>query len=338
MSRTPHKTAEISVIPGDATPAHAIILTGELQANAVEQDMISMAMQDIGSMRALDFIGKISARASVEIYLRQKKTKAYRAINHLNADGKTEKISDLDTFCELYLGKTARTIRDQAANYHLLGPDLFEVSERLGFRGKDYTALKALPADDQEVIKQAMSPEADRDQVIDLLQEMAARHASEKAALTAEATEAKETAEARDQVVKSKEAKITTLEEANHKLKRRIEKMTPDEVGQQLRDEVGQFAFAAEAEILGNLRAGFQALADHGDANNCTHENFMSGCLAQIEGALLTVRGEFNVKAKPDADPVPDWIKDTRPAEEIVQEALGPQIADFNARMQAAGK
>lgn len=330
MPRKPHTTAEIHAEPGQLPESHAVTLAEHAELKALEQDQFAMAMQDIGALRALDFIRKISGRAQVEIYLKQKKTKAYMSV----PNGTGGNFSSLDEFCEAYLGETGRSIRNKVANYHLLGPELFEVSERLGFKGKDYTVLKALPAEDQEVIKQAMQSD-DRDQVIDLLQEMAARHASEKGALIAEATEAKETAEARDQVVKAKEAKITQQEETIHKLKRRIETATPDQVAEQLRDEVGQFAFGAEAQILGSLRAGFQALTEHADANGITHENFMSGCLAQIEAALITVRAEFGLKAKPDADPVPDWVRDERPAEEIVQEALGDKLTQFNRRMAA---
>lgn len=229
MSRIPHKTAEINVIPGDVTPAHATMLAGELQANTVEQDMISMAMQDIGSLRALDFIRKISGRAQVEIYLRQVKTKAYKSVSYTNAEGETEKFPDIDTFCSAYLGESGRSLRSKAVNYHLLGAELFEVSERLGFKGKDYAALKALPAEDQEVIKQAMDPEVGRDQLIDLMQELAARHASEKAALSAKATEALETAASRDDVIGAKQAQISKLEVNLASAKRRQANFTDEE-------------------------------------------------------------------------------------------------------------
>ena len=98
-----------------------------------------------------------------------------------------------------------------ATDYHLLGGDLYEAAERIGFRNQDYRALKALPADDQEIIKQAMQA-GDHDTVIGLLHDMALSHASEKAALQGEATEAKETAEARDQVIRAKEETISKLE------------------------------------------------------------------------------------------------------------------------------
>lgn len=337
MPRTPHDPIEPEVLPGDV-PGHAVTLAEEQAATDLDREAAFEAARALGQIESAQFSARVQEKVMVDVFLKLKKNKAYRSIKYRDDAGNLRRCADLEEFCTRFLGASYRKVKELADNYHLVGAELFEQSERLGFKRNDYRDLKAMPADDQEVIKQAMSADADRDTILGLMQELAARHASEKAALTAKATEAEETAAARDQVVKAKETKITQLEEANHKLKRRVEAATADEVGQQLRDEVGQFAFGAEAQILGNLRAGFQALADHAEANGVTHENFMSGCLAQIEGALLTIREEFYVKAKPDSDPVPDWIKDTRPIEEIESEMLGPQIADFNARMAAAGK
>ncbi len=336
MPRTPHTPAEIHAAPGPLPESHAITLAEERAAKAIESDMAFEAARMLGQIEALEFSRNISDLTQVQIFLNLKKNKAYRAISYEDADGNRKRISDLDEFCERFMGKSSRRMRQLAEQYHLLGAELYEQAQRIGFRTQDYTALKALPADDQEVIKQAIETD-DRDTILSLMQELAAKHQSEKAALQAEATEAKETAEARDQVVKAKEAKISQQEETIHKLKRRIETATPDQIGEQLREEVSQFAFGAEAQILGNLRQGFAALQEHADTHGMTHENFMSGCLAQIEAAVATVRAEFGVKARPDADPVPDWVKDERPADEIVNEALGDELADFNRRMAANG-
>lgn len=331
MPRIAHKPAEILATPGPIPSGHALTLAEEKETKAIESDMAFEAARMLGQIEALQFTRDIADLTLVRIFLKLKENKAYRALTVKSDDGKARRVADLDEFCEHFLGKSARRMQELASNYHLLGPQLYETAESIGFRAQDYRALKALPADDQAVIKQAMQSD-DRNQVIGLLQEMAARHASEKAALQAEATEAKETAEARDQVVRAKEAKITQLEEANHKLKHRIAKATPDQVGEQLREEVSQFAFGAEAQILGSLRAGFQALTEHADANSVTHENFMSGCLAQIEAALLAVREEFGVKAKPDAENRPGWVDDERDPSVVVDAALGDDLKKFKAR------
>lgn len=211
MARTPHKPAQILPEPSTVAEAHALTLAEDTQAQDIERDMEHLAMRSLGRLEALEFSETVAARARVEVFLELKRSKAYRAIEYRDADGNRKRISDLDEFCERYLGKSSRRLRQMAEDYHLLGGDLYEAAERIGFRNQDYRALKALPAEDQEVIKQAMQSD-DRGQVIDLLQEMAARHASEKEALIAEATEAKETAAARDDVIRRKETKISELE------------------------------------------------------------------------------------------------------------------------------
>lgn len=336
MPRKSHAPAEIHAEPGALPAAHALTLADERETNDIEREAAFEAARMLGQIESAQFSARVQEKVIVEIFLRLKKNKAYRAIKLRDESGNLRGCADLEEFCTHFLGASYRKVKELTDNYHLIGPDLYEQAEKIGFRREDYRAFKALPADDQDVIREAMQAD-DRDTVIDLLQEMAARHASEKAALTAEATEAKETAEARDQVVRAKEAKISQLEEANTKLKRRIQTATPDQAGEQLREEVSQFAFGAEAQILGNLRAGFQALAEHADEHGVTHENFMSGCMAQIEAALRSVREEFNVKAAPDADEVPGWVKDDRPADDIVRGALGAEIADFQARTGTQG-
>lgn len=43
-----------------------------------------------------------------------------------------------------------------ADNLNLLGPELYEQAEKIGFKARDYQALKALPSDEQEIVKQAL--------------------------------------------------------------------------------------------------------------------------------------------------------------------------------------
>lgn len=210
MSRKPHDPIEPEVLPG-AVPGHAITLREEAEVKATDIEMTGIAMRALGRMEALEFSATVADRARVEVYLELKQNKAYRALTIKDSDGNRRRVADLEEFCDHFLGKSAKRIREMAANYHLVGAELYEVSERIGFRNQDYRALKALPADDQEVIKQAIETD-DRDTILSLMQELAAKHQSEKAALQAEAKEARETAAARDDVIKAKEDTISKLE------------------------------------------------------------------------------------------------------------------------------
>lgn len=109
--------------------------------------------------------------------------------------------------------------------------------------------------------------------------------------------------------VSVKEVETERLTKELTKAKKHVESLTPDELGAELREEVAQLAFNAEAAILGNLTMGFAKLEEHAVENNCTHEEFMSGCLFSIERALVSLRNRFSVKAEPDGDERPDWTR-----------------------------
>lgn len=303
MPRKAHSPAEIHAEPGPIPAGHALTLAEEQETKDLEREAAFEAAKTIGQIEALLFSATVAEKAIVETFLKLKENKAYRSIQFRDADGNLRRVADLGEFCERFLKKSYRRVQEMASNYHLIGADLYETAEQIGFRQKDYTALKALPADDQAIIKQAIAAD-DRDQVIDLLQEMAARHASEKAALQAEATEAKDTAEARDQVVRKKEQRLNELEEENHKLKRRVQTTTPDEEALEVRNEADRIAFEAEHAVSANLRKAFDHLAEFGGQ----HSEFMLGLITQIELACDVLRADFGLlKAGPDGDSTPVW-------------------------------
>ncbi|MDZ7655591.1 MAG: hypothetical protein U0997_06570 [Sulfurimicrobium sp.] len=121
--------------------------------------------------------------------------------------------------------------------------------------------------------------------------------------------EAKENETAKDRLLADKNSKIDDLATKLETRQQKIKPADPDEEGAQLRDEVGRFGYAAEVAIRGDLFRGFTALAEHADKHDCTHEEFMSGCLAQIERALLELRNRFYVKDEPDGQEKPDWVR-----------------------------
>jgi hypothetical protein len=134
----------------------------------------------------------------------------------------------------------------------------------------------------------------------------------------------------RDDQIAAKNRKIDELDGQINKGKKRIQTADADVEAKQLREEVHLFAFEAEATILGKLTPGFEALAAHAEANDCAHEEFMAGCLCQIERALLSLRSRFNVKATPDGDEIPYHIKH--------QEELEAQAAANIAQLRANRK
>lgn len=310
MSRTPHNPAELGDTAGPMPAGHAITVAGEQETADLEREAAFEAARALGQIESAQFSARVQEKVIVDIFLKLKKNKAYRAIKYRDEAGNLRKCADLEEFCRHFLGASYRKVKEMADNYHLVGAELFEQAERLGFKRNDYRDLKALPADDQEAIKAAMQTD-DRDQILGLMQELATRHASEKTALTAKAKEAEDTAAARDTIIQNKEARLNDLEEQNHKLKRRVETATPDEVVLEIRAEADLFAFRAEHAIGSDLRKAFEALTQQGGA----HSEYMLGLITQIELAAAVLRADYGLlKAGPDGDPTPYWERGIQPA------------------------
>lgn len=266
-------------------------------------------IRQLGQIDSFEFMRRVADVATAQIFENVRKTGAYKGFPYIATDGRHATVASLDEFCEIKLGKSYRRCMDLSQNLRTLGPDLYEQSERLGLRNVDYKALRALPADDQEIIRQAIEEAKSRDEVLTILQEMAVKHATEKAELTMQAEGAKADYEALDKHFANTTQRADEAERELAKARHRVETETPDEYAAQVREEAGLAAFEAEAAILGKLRPAFAALDVHAQAHDCTHENFMSGLLAQIEGAIYALREKYAIKDRPDPDQKPEWVK-----------------------------
>lgn len=281
-------------------------------------------LKQVGRIEAMQFSATVAERVIAETYAKIKESKAYNGLPYRDADGNTRQVASLEEFCEAYMPRSHRRCQELAANLHLLGAELYEQAEALGFRQRDYNALKALPADDQAIVRQAI--EAGKlDSAIELMQDMAVKHAAEKADLHKEVEEAQANYEGLVKVSETKEKLINDQQREMAKLRRRLESMTPDEVGADLRREVAGVGFQIEGLINTDLMTAFDALAEHAETHDCTHEEFMSGLLFGIERALLAVRNKHNVKAAPDGDERPDWTRDDFDADAVVAAALAKE-------------
>jgi hypothetical protein len=133
--------------------------------------------------------------------------------------------------------------------------------------------------------------------------------------------EAQAKADSKERQLAGKDAKINELDEELNKARKRVAKQAPDTVAKELRSEASVEAHAAESAVTGCLRPCIAALVEHGRANNQSHDDFIAGLLCQIEASVAGLRGEFQIKDKPDGDDLPEWM---RPG--------------FDAKAAAAGK
>lgn len=289
----------------------------------LEKDEILSAGIDLGRLDAMAFIATVADSAVLSIYENVKKSKAWRYLK--GCDGRN--FENLEQFCTEKLGRSYRRLQEISSNRNALGQEAFEHAERIGLRQTDYNLIKALPAPKQEIIKEALTEGATKEELQKAIRELAAADQKEIEELTQRAEEAEANLEARSRVLEDKNSKIDQLTEEVAKVKKRVKALPPADVGEEIRKEVTTLAAQAEVGIRA-MRAGLQALANHTEAHGIDHGDFTAGLICQLELTLRQLRGEFDVKTAPDGDDTPEWM---RPG---ASEAAAARVA---ADMAAAG-
>lgn len=250
-----------------------------------QNDAVLAAGIDLGRLEALDFLAVTANTAMLAIFENVKKSKAWRLLRN-PAPGRNGQFESLEEFCEIKLGKSYKRLRTLSAQKNLLGQDAYEQAERLGLRDVDYNAIKTLPAPDQELVRRAVEEAQSRDEVLDLLQELAGRHAKEKEALTKEAAEARAEKQAVEKVLQTKNQQIDKLQ--------LVQVLPPEELYQEIKKK----ASSVSADALGAVRGGVrQALIAVKDApgEGPSKTVFMAALVGQLQAELNALREEFNL-------------------------------------------
>lgn len=168
--------------------------------------------------------------------------------------------------------------------------------------GTQTKLLELLILDDSE-IEAIEAGETVRNLDLDKIETMSVREL--KVALR----EAQTNLDTKERQIGDKNAKLDELDAKLTQAKRRAARETPDKVAEALRGEATVEAYAAEAAVTASLRPVVRALVEHGQANNQSHEDFIVGLLCQIEAAISGIRGEFQLKDKPDGEDMPEWMR-----------------------------
>lgn len=192
--------------------AEASIVAAQNSAiTPTQADEVLAAGIDIGRLEALTFVQTISESAALAVYENIKKSKGWKYLrNPVSSNGLN--FQTLEDFCKVKLGRGYARMQMIAGNRNLIGQEAFEQAERIGLRQVDYNAIKALPAPKQELIKEALSEGASKEDLQRTLRELAAADQKEIETLTARAEKAEEAAESAEAQIARKDAKINDLD------------------------------------------------------------------------------------------------------------------------------
>ena len=280
-----------------------------LVAKQMTQDK-AQAHELIGMIKAFDFTQKLVTVTTLKAINEIKQSKQYKGLDIYNPQGKLVTVTTFRDFCEA-LGFSVEKIDQDLLNLNTLGESFLETSQRLGLGYRDLRKLRKLPEDARaEIVDAEFSETADKEELLEKIEELTAKHAQEKQILEGQLEQSHANYEAQSKVLKNKNDRINQLDIELEKKKNHINTLSPDEKGGLLRKETSQLVYNAEAILRGQVWKAFETLDSHTQESGIDHKQFMVGTLAEIELVLNELRTAFNLPRLADGDNRPEWLRE----------------------------
>jgi len=178
---------------------------------SISSEQIQLS-EKIGALKATAFFKKLVTVTEIKLIAEIKETKQYKGLSIINTNGKPVTVTTFEEFCN-YLGHSYEKINQDIQNLSAFGEDFLETSQRMGLGYRDLRKLRKLDDADREVIINGESVKTeDRESLIDLIEEMSAKHRKEKDALESANKELKADKDALETILQKKDEKVNQLD------------------------------------------------------------------------------------------------------------------------------
>ena len=217
------------------------------QLAQIKQSVSSEQIQfseKLGMLKATSLFKKLLTVSEIKFLADIKETKQYKGLSVLGENGELLTVSTWADFCS-GLGKSHQHVDEEIRNLGVFGEDFLETSQRMSLGYRDLRKLRKLDDADREVIIEGEAVKAeDRESLIDLIEEMSAKHRKQKDALETENKELKADKDALETILQKKDEKMNQLDTEVTKLK------SPAEIQRRAESEPQELEKAA-LETLG---------------------------------------------------------------------------------------
>ena len=192
-----------------------------LVAKQMTQDLAE-AHEAMGMLKGFNFIGKLLTVSSLKVLHEIKNSKKYKGLSYIDQDGKLLTVSSWADYCRA-CGLTEKKVDEDLLNLSKLGEDFLENSQRLGLGYRDLRKLRKLPEDARaEIVDAEFSETADKEELLEKIEELTAKHAQEKQILEGQLKQSHANYEAQSKVLKNKNDRINQLDIELEKKKNHI--------------------------------------------------------------------------------------------------------------------
>ncbi|HHT2386595.1 TPA: hypothetical protein ACTYRP_006260 [Klebsiella pneumoniae] len=309
MPRT--KSQPVELIP-DVTLNPELEATQNLMATVSsqmnnERDLLN---QLLGQAQMADAFAQFSKTVLTSKMAFVKENKLYQSLKGKKGQDGLEFSGTWAEFCNL-LGYTPEHANESINNLQSFGEEALESMSRMGIGYRELRQFRRLPEDQKSALIE-VAKEGDKTALLELAEEMIAKHAREK-------EELKTDLEISRQMLAEKKEELGTMrnekEELKSRLVRRTTTETPDEEGVALETEVTGFKSGVLSAFF-DLKSGFNALTEHTERTGINHTGMMAGLLDDLQAQFEELRQEFSLPEARETSAIPDWVKEAQQEDE----------------------
>lgn len=280
-----------------------------MASQAMTQDL-AKAHEAMGMLKAFNFVEKLLTVSSLKVLNEIKNSKKYKGLSYVDSEGKVLTVSSWEDYCTA-CGFSRQKIDLDLQNLAVLGEDFLETSQRLGLGYREMRKLRQLPEEARaEIVEADYSATTDKEELIEKIEDLTAKHAKEKEALQAQLKRKSDDYDAQAKMIAAKNERINHLDLELAKKTKAIETQTPDQRGGALREEAAAISYKAEAVLRGQVFQAFEALTAHTESTGIDHKQFMSGVLAEYQLILSELKERFGLDDTPSGEALPEWARE----------------------------
>lgn len=281
-----------------------------LVAAAATAEQIEMN-QLLGRLQATQAIAAMLDGLSLAQIAQIKESKRYKQLagQKMVIGGVEIRLDTWEGFCAA-LGSSRRGIEEKLDNLRMLGEEALDKATALGMTTQELRKLRHLDASDQQIVIGEIEVAAgDKEAIIDLITDMAAKHSKEREELQAKLEDQRGEAAASERIIEERNKRIDKLEKQLHKQQHR----TMEEKRQQQMTDAGAAQILCLAPLAG-LDDAIDTLLGEDDAACTRHA---ANLLHELRAAVEDLQLKYGLGDV--ANPDDSWMQGGFDTEQAVQ-------------------
>lgn len=282
---------DIAQVNGVLTAAESL---GKItQSYGQGRDLVN---QLLGQAQAFQAAGNLLQTFGVSKLAIVKENKLYQQLSGSITPNGLELKGTWVEFCQL-LGMSDEKANEDIANLQAFGEVSLEQMQRIGIGYRDLKKFRRLPEDQRTALIEA-AKEGDKDTLLDLAEDLIAKHQREKDEAARKVAEQESALAAAKEVARRKDQRINTLEEENAALTAKPKpEPTPELIGEERLRFISEATMKTVADIEAGLRSHFTLLENLYPAGEIPNHARLAQqqALSQIIQAARSLAGDFGI-------------------------------------------